>query len=164
MPVGRAKVCSDSPVLRPIRWWDIPILAELERDLFGSDAWSEATWWAELGQQSAGRRYLLAESAAGEIIGYAGVQAAGPEADVMTIAVAAAGQRQGLGRRLLAELVSLARQAGSTALLLEVRADNTAAQGLYRAAGFERIAIRRGYYTNGGATDTDAWIMRRRPL
>ena len=44
-------------------------------------------------------------------------------------------------------------------VLLEVRAENTAAQSLYEKAGFERIGIRRGYYRPGG---TDALVLRLR--
>lgn len=34
--------------LRDMSWRDIPQLAALDAELFGTDAWSEATWWSEL--------------------------------------------------------------------------------------------------------------------
>ncbi|GMA88097.1 hypothetical protein GCM10025868_33470 [Angustibacter aerolatus] len=40
-----------------------------------------------------------------------------------------------------------------------MRGDNVVAQRLYASAGFERIALRRGYYR-----DADGWVMRLRPL
>jgi ribosomal-protein-alanine N-acetyltransferase len=43
-------------------------------------------------------------------------------------------------------------------VLLEVRADNEPAQRLYERLGFERIAVRRGYYQPG----VDGWVLRRR--
>ena len=55
----------------------------------------------------------------------------------------------GLGRRLLAELVDRARAAGAERLVLEVRADNVAARGLYDSAGFGLLQTRRGYYPGG---------------
>jgi ribosomal-protein-alanine N-acetyltransferase len=146
--------------LQLVRWWDLPELVEQERVLFAEDAWSEATWWGELAQGAA-RRYLLdRDPASGAVLGYAGVALNGPDADVMTVAVAPAAQGRGLGRRLTEALVDVAADAGASQLLLEVRADNVPAQRLYARSGFERIAVRRGYYRDG----VDAWILRRRPL
>ena len=42
--------------------------------------------------------------------------------------------------------------------MLEVRADNAPALALYERNGFERLALRRGYYGPGA----DAVVMRRR--
>jgi [ribosomal protein S18]-alanine N-acetyltransferase len=146
--------------LEPVRWWDLPDVLALERRLFGDDAWSEATWWGELAQ-SGSRRYLIQrDPASGAVRGYAGVAVNGSDADVMTVAVAPDAQGQGLGGRLVQALVDAAADAGASQLLLEVRADNVPAQRLYARTGFERIAVRRGYYSGG----VDAWILRRRPL
>ena len=146
--------------LEPVRWWDLPELAALERLLFADDAWTEATWWGELAQ-SGSRRYLLErDPASGAVRGYAGVAVNGADADIMTVAVAPEAQGQGLGGRLVQALIDAAADAGATQLLLEVRADNLSAQRLYARTGFERIAVRRGYYSGG----VDAWILRRRPL
>jgi len=148
-----------SVVLRRLRWWDLPEVSALERDLFGATAWSEETFWSELAQH-ASRRYLVAELD-GRVVGYAGGMLSGPEADVQTIGVAADAQGKGLGRRLLRARIDLAREGGASALLLEVRADNEPAQALYRSEGFARISVRRRYYQPG---DIDAIIMRLRPL
>ena len=146
--------------LEPVRWWDLPELVALERRLFADDAWSEATWWGELAQ-SGSRRYLLErDPTSGAVRGYAGIAVNGPDADVMTVAVAPDAQGHGVGGYLLAALVDAAAESGATQLLLEVRADNVPAQRLYARTGFERIAVRRGYYSGG----VDAWILRRRPL
>jgi ribosomal-protein-alanine N-acetyltransferase len=145
--------------LRPLRWWDVEALAELERALFAGDAWTAETWWAELAQD--GRWYTCAEltSRPGEVAGYAGAAVNGSTADVMTIAVAPWAQGGGVGGTLLRALVRAVAEQGATELLLEVRADNAAAQRLYARYGFERIAVRRGYYDG-----VDAWIMRLRPV
>ncbi len=147
----------------PIRWWDIAALVELEAELFGLDAWSAATWWGELAQQSIGRQYFAARDTQGLISGFIGLQAAGPEAEIMTLAVVQAARGQGLGRALLRAAIARASAAGSTALLLEVRADNYPARQLYTAFGFERIAVRRGYYRDTRG-EVDAYILRLRPL
>jgi [ribosomal protein S18]-alanine N-acetyltransferase len=148
---------------RPIRWWDIPALVELEAELFGLDAWSAATWWGELAQQPIGRQYLAAGPRSGQITGFIGLQAAGPEAEIMTLGVVPAARGQGLGRALLGAAIARASEAGSTALLLEVRADNNPARQLYSTFGFERIAVRRGYYRNARG-EVDAYVLRLRPL
>jgi ribosomal protein S18 acetylase RimI-like enzyme len=76
---------------------------------------------------------------------------------VQTLATAPAEQGKGLGRRLLDALVAEARRREAGEVLLEVRADNAAAQALYARVGFERIGVRRGYYRPGG---TDALVLR----
>ena len=146
--------------LRPMRWWDVEPVLELERALFGATAWTAESFWSELAHPES-RTYLVAEGTDGAVLGYAGVMAVGADADVQTIAVAPAAQGQGLGGTLLEALVDVARRAGATSLLLEVRADNTGAIALYERHGFDRIAVRRRYYQPG---DVDAWVMRLRPL
>lgn len=142
-----------------MRWWDVPAAAEVDADLFGAEAWSQETFWAELARPET-RAYRVAELG-GELAGYAGVMCAGGSADVQTIAVRRDRWGAGVGRALLAELIELALGRGAGELLLEVRADNDRAIDLYARCGFERIAVRRGYYEVTGA---DAVIMRRRPL
>jgi ribosomal-protein-alanine N-acetyltransferase len=152
-----------------MRWWDVEALLPAERELFGATAWSPETFWSELAQART-RHYLVAEdvTAAGAsdgrdpvLLGYAGLMASGPEADVQTIAVTASAQGRGMGGLLLRALIDEAVRRGAGALLLEVRADNAPAIALYRRHGFEQIAVRRGYYQPG---NIDAAIMRRRPL
>lgn len=145
--------------LRRMRWWDIEPVHELEAELF-PDPWSVETFWSELAHVPESRHYLVAEDAGAEtLLGYAGLVVVGHQADVQTLAVAPSAQGRGLGRRLLDALIAEAARRGAREVLLDVRADNVAAQALYAGAGFERIAIRRGYYRPGG---TDALVLRRR--
>jgi ribosomal-protein-alanine N-acetyltransferase len=139
-----------------MRWADIEALAGLERELFPTDAWPEPTWWSELAGRPR-RDYVVHEGIDGTIQGYAGVDLGGEVADVMTMAVAPSAQHRGLGRRLLEELVSRAQGDGAAYLMLEVRADNVAARGLYESRGFQVLSTRRRYYQPG---DVDAQVMR----
>jgi [ribosomal protein S18]-alanine N-acetyltransferase len=143
--------------LREMTWRDIPALTALEPELFADDAWSEHTWWAELAGRPR-RSYVVGEQA-GAVVGYAGVDRGGEVADVMTIAVAPAAQGRGLGTVLTNWLIDEARRGGAEHLMLEVRADNVAAQRLYSKAGFAMLTVRRKYYQPG---DVDALIMRLR--
>jgi ribosomal-protein-alanine N-acetyltransferase len=142
--------------LRPVRWWDIPALAAIDADLFGIDAWSEATFWSELAGIPDRRWYRVAESD-GEIVGYAGLGVGIGTGDVQTIAVRRDAQGRGWGAVLLDALLGEAEARGCDEVLLEVRADNTAAITLYERRGFTTIATRRRYYADG----TDALILRR---
>jgi len=86
------------------------------------------------------------ESESGELFGYAVMMSAVDEAELLDIAISARQQRQGLGRRLLQEMMALARRANMVRMVLEVRASNAAAISLYRAVGFSDIGLRRDYY------------------
>ncbi|MET9799341.1 ribosomal protein S18-alanine N-acetyltransferase [Streptomyces sp. NPDC006368] len=145
-----------------MRWWDIAPVLELERELFPEDAWSEGMFWSELAHArgpGATRRYVVAETPGGRLVGYAGLAAAGGLGDVQTIAVARDQWGTGLGARLLTDLLQHATAFECDEVLLEVRVDNTRAQKLYERFGFEPIGFRRGYYQPG---NIDALVMRLR--
>jgi ribosomal-protein-alanine N-acetyltransferase len=137
---------------------DLDAVLALELELFGEEAWSRSMLESELAQQPASRHYLVAERD-GVLVGYAGLLAAGDQADVVTIAVTTRQQGHGTGAALLAALLAEAGRRGCAEVFLEVRVDNLRAQGLYRSRGFAEIGIRRGYYQPSGA---DALVMRLR--
>lgn len=145
-------------ILRELRWPDIPQLTILETELFGADAWSERTWWAELAERPR-RSYVVAveDDRPEQVLGYAGLDHAGEVADVMTIAVAPDAQSRGVGATLLGWLVTRARACGAAYLMLEVRADNEPARRLYDRFGFRQLHVRRRYYQPG---NVDALILR----
>ncbi|MFE3990824.1 ribosomal protein S18-alanine N-acetyltransferase [Streptomyces goshikiensis] len=143
-----------------MRWWDIEPVLELEHELFPEDAWSAGMFWSELAHArgpGATRRYIVAETPDGRLVGYAGLSAAGDLGDVQTIAAARDQWGTGLGARLLTDLLRAATAFECAEVLLEVRVDNTRAQKLYERFGFEPIGFRRGYYQPG---NVDALVMR----
>jgi ribosomal-protein-alanine N-acetyltransferase len=142
--------------LRPMRLADLPAVMVLEEELFAPDTWTAAMYRDELSRTDT-RWYLVAEDD-GAVVGYAGLIAYPDEAHVATIGVAGARQGEGLGALLLDALLAEADHRGSPVVLLEVRADNEVAQGLYRRRGFAEIGRRRGYYQPSGA---DAVVMKR---
>ncbi|MFC7382623.1 ribosomal protein S18-alanine N-acetyltransferase [Sphaerisporangium rhizosphaerae] len=143
--------------LRQMTENDLPAVLAIERSTFPFDAWSEGMLRGELADQPRTRHYIVAV-AAGEVVGYAGLAAAGDQADVQTIAVNAGHQRAGIGSAMLRALLEEAGRRGATAVFLEVRADNPPAQAMYERFGFERIGLRREYYDDG----TDAIMMMRK--
>src|SRR5690625_3311038 len=162
-PRGRAGCASLGPghdggmsaalLIRPMQEADLDAVLDLEPQLFGSGAWSRATYEAELSHP--GRRYVVVEQD-DQVAGYAGIDLA-DEATVMTVGVAPAHRRRGFGRLMIREILALARAHGSTQVHLEVRADDAGAQALYASFGFTPVGRRRGYYQG-----TDALTMRLR--
>jgi ribosomal-protein-alanine N-acetyltransferase len=80
------------------------------------------------------------------------------EAELLNIAVAAGQQRKGLGRLMLHEMLTAARQHKTQRVFLEVRPSNIAAIALYRSMGFAEIGVRRDYYQNAQGHE-DALMM-----
>jgi [ribosomal protein S18]-alanine N-acetyltransferase len=144
--------------LRPMRVADLPAVLELEEELFAPDTWTAAMYRDELARADT-RSYLVATDD-DRVVGYAGLIAYADEAHVSTIGVATDRQGEGIGALLLDALLAEADRR-SPVVLLEVRADNELAQGLYRRRGFTEIGRRRGYYQPSGA---DAVVMKRELL
>ncbi|HYB36100.1 MAG TPA: ribosomal protein S18-alanine N-acetyltransferase [Mycobacterium sp.] len=131
--------------------------AQLEAQLFdGDDPWPTEAFVREISSKH--NRYIAARTA-DMLVGYAGISRLGRtppfEYELHTIGVDPAYQGQGIGRRLLDELLNVA--AGGV-VYLEVRTDNAPAIALYRSAGFTEVGLRRRYYRVSGA---DAYTMRR---
>ena len=145
--------------LRPMRLADLTAVLELEEELFAPDTWTAAMYRDELARTDT-RWYLVAEDG-DTVVGYAGLIAYPDEAHVATIGVAGERQGEGIGAQLLDALLAEADRRRVPAVLLEVRADNELAQGLYRRRGFAEIGRRRGYYQPSG---TDAVVMKREKL
>jgi [ribosomal protein S18]-alanine N-acetyltransferase len=144
-------------MIRPMTTADLPGVLALERALFPEDAWSEETFLGELADRSGTRHYLVSDDA-GEIVGYAGLAAAGGQGDIQTIGVHHGRWGLGIGSSLLTALIDEAAARGCGEVFLEVRADNGRAQRLYERFGFERVGVRKRYYQPSGV---DAIVMRR---
>jgi [ribosomal protein S18]-alanine N-acetyltransferase len=147
--------------LRPMTSADLPVIMELEEELFAPDTWTAAMYRDELTQPDT-RHYLVVEDeppAGGQalVVGYAGLIAYDDEAHIATLGVAPGRKGEGLGAMLLDALLTEADRR-SPVVLLEVRADNEVAQGLYRRRGFAEVGRRRRYYQPSG---TDAVVMKR---
>lgn len=134
---------------------DLPAVWELEKALFPVDAWPFDMFAGELALTDT-RTYWVVEDA-GRVVAYCGLMCVLPLADVQTIAVIPEYEGRGIGSHLLGSMIARALDSSATDLLLEVRADNPRAQGLYERFGFESIHRRPRYYRDG----VDAIIMRK---
>jgi ribosomal-protein-alanine N-acetyltransferase len=77
---------------------------------------------------------------------YGVMSVAAGEAHILNLCVRPESQRQGLGTRMLNQLIEVARRHGADTLLLEVRPSNRPALSLYRKAGFHEVGERKHYY------------------
>ncbi len=83
----------------------------------------------------------------GEIVGACVLLATGPgKMEVMNIATATEHQGQGIGKRLLAEVIAIARQKG--AKILEVGTGNSSIEQLafYQKSGFRIVGVDRDFF------------------
>lgn len=71
------------------------------------------------------------------------------ELHITLVAVDPRHRRQGLGGRVLRELLAEGRRLGAERATLEVSAGNTAAKALYDQCGFRTAGVRRRYYRDG---------------
>ncbi len=83
------------------------------------------------------------------------------EAEVLTIATAAAMRRQGLARTLLQRAETQAKERGAATIFLEVAEDNVAAITLYTSSGYSQIGRRSGYYLPKDAAPIAALVLRK---
>lgn len=127
-------------------------LAEIEKACFHAP-WSEAMLREELDKGI----FLVAEQD-GQAVGYIGCQTVLDEGYITNVAVSPDCRRQGIGRALIAELVSCARAKELSFVTLEVRASNASALALYEGAGFGRVGVRKNFYS---APSEDAVLMTR---
>ena len=122
----------------------------------------DPSWPPEAFTELLGSPGVFALAAAeGDLAALILMRAAAGEAEVLTLAVAPAHHRKGVGLALLIAGLELAEGMGAEAAFLEVAADNAAALGLYRKAGFDAVGRRVAYYRRASGPDADALVLRR---
>lgn len=140
---------------------DLDDVVAIAAGLAQAPQWSRAAWEAVLDpaqeQAQTPRRVALVAEIHEKPVGFAVASVMTPESELETIAVAVEWQRRGVARALWAELEAELRQAGSHVTLLEVRASNREALGLYASVGFVEAGRRKGYYADPAE---DAVLMR----
>lgn|SRR5699024_4495089 len=94
----------------------------------------------------------------GDIAGYIIISTVIDEADVLSIVVAPAWRRQGIGRYLLSQAMERLAREQVERLFLEVRVSNLPAQQLYQQLGFAEVGRRKNYYSSAAGPE-DAIVM-----
>lgn len=96
----------------------------------------------------------------GIIEGYGVLSAAAGESHLLNLCVRPVSRKQGIGRKILNFMVSVARRHDAEVMFLEVRPSNIAARALYQTEGFNELGDRRDYYPRGNGRE-DALILAR---
>jgi ribosomal-protein-alanine N-acetyltransferase len=96
-----------------------------------------------------------------QVLGFALARLVADEAELLLLAVKAAGQRRGIGRILLEHFEDQALARGAARLHLEVREGNHALS-LYEKAGFELVGRRRDYYGGQNGDRYDALTLAKK--
>ena len=84
-----------------------------------------------------------------EIVGYIYASFVLDEAEIGNICVLPELRGQGVGRKLMEELLNILRSVEVTRVFLEVESDNEGAIALYEKCGFVRYNERKDYYGKG---------------
>ena len=139
--------------IRQAKLYDVPAMARIERDSFGSP-WSAEEITKDV--TAGGNVYVAVAECGEEKAGYGEIRNIAGEAQVYNIAIAPEFRRAGIGEALLRHMIARAEEDGCTLVTLEVRGGNEAAMALYKKLGFREVGRRKGYYAKGGE---DAVLM-----
>lgn len=90
------------------------------------------------------------------VVGYAGMWKVCDEGHITNVAVHPEFRKNGVGSKLIGELLRISAMEGIKSLTLEVRKGNIPARRLYEKYGFKPEGLRKGYYADNGE---DAVIM-----
>ncbi|GBD43601.1 Ribosomal-protein-alanine acetyltransferase [bacterium HR40] len=152
-------------VLKPVGPFDLGRMARLHRMCF-EDGWSRTDLSQLLAMPGAfGLLARCRERSPFRVdtlrtAGFALVRIVGEESELLSIGVAPAFRRRGVGRELLRACLERCRRAGCTTMFLEVAVDNLAAQRLYESHGFRRVGVRPDYYRHTDGSRSHAFTMR----
>lgn len=139
----------------PITRADLDVVVQIEKKS-GDAGWSRANFESELISKLA-RFFVLRQGF--NILGYGGYWKVLENAQLTNIVIAPKFRRQGLGKKLLAYLLSHATSQGCQIATLEVRSRNSAALGLYQKMGFTIQTRRPNMYSN---PQDDAILMEKK--
>ena len=120
---------------------------------FDENSWSVESIQSEL-EKADSRCTVAVEDS--KVVGFLAFEQIADEGSIVEITVSPDYRRRGIARALICEALQVCE--GLRTVFLEVREGNAPAVALYESLGFERIAIRRGYYDK---PKENAIIMRK---
>ena len=141
--------------LRPMRPEDLPEVTDIERRSY------PFPWTQTIFGDCLHAGYSCWVSVRGGVIeGYGILSVAAGESHLLNLCVRPESRGEGIGRKMLRHLISIARRHDADILFLEVRTSNAAARKLYQAEGFNELGTRNNYYPLDKGRE-DALILAR---
>lgn len=117
--------------------------------------WSEASFRNEIDSPQS---IFIVAILNGEVVGYGGTWILVDESHITNVVVNEDLRGQGIGRRLMNEILKLSKERGAVCSTLEVRAGNAAAIHLYESMGYVNSGVRKGYYPNNREDAIVMWL------
>lgn len=148
------------PLVGVARVPDMPAIMRVMEAAFEpayGEAWNSAQLLTLFALPSA---HIATISRLGRVCGFYAARIAGPETELLLIAIHPENRGLGMGRLLLQDWQNWAENHGAEDYFLEMRADNPALN-LYKSSGFSECGRRVAYYRGGDGIIRDAITMRR---
>jgi len=139
---------------RFVRLEDIKFIHELEKRIFGIDAYS----YDFLCYLYIYSDFFEVSCLGNRIVGYIIGEIKDGWGHIITIAVVEEYRRRGIGSRLLKDFIEYAKSKGVYDIYLEVSTKRVDAIRFYEKHGFKKSGFIPDYYRDG----SDAYVMRRR--
>lgn len=149
-----------APAGLQVRWMvgrDIPAVMDIEEAAF-ENPWPEEELRACLRMRNC--IGIVAEDAAGEVVGFLVYEWNGRRFRVLNVAVRFGRERRGIGRTLVDALKSKLALQKREAILLDVRERNLPGQLFFKAMGFRYVGTRHDAYED---SDEAAYTLRYAP-
>ena len=108
---------------------------------FGESAWTMESLRSQLDKSDSHCTVVIEDNT---VIGFLAFEQVLDEGSIVDVAVHPDYRRRGIAKALITSAVNSAE--GLYTVFLEVRESNVPAVRLYESLGFERIAVRKGYY------------------
>lgn len=140
-------------IIRDMILEDLDQIMILESKCFNVP-WSRESFESELVKNDKAHYIVLVIDSV--IVGYGGVWYVMDEGHITNIAIDSDYRRQGLGKKIVREMINKAIKAEISHMTLEVRKSNIPAISLYEKMGFKALGVRPKYYRDN---NEDALIM-----
>lgn len=146
---GHRPVCAEERgagvelVVRRCRVDDLPALQAILEESPEAAEWHPDSLSETLQQYP---KYFLIGRQDEETVGFIVGRQMVDEGEILNLAVRRGFRRQGVGKKLVQELLEVFLREKVVQVFLEVRASNQAAISLYQGLGFRQVGERRGYY------------------